>query len=180
MYHRHDSKFFATGPANLASSSKRRILGKIERTRPMTEPQSYKNHTRWDPVWHFVIGPLLLINIFFAIFAIFHHWPDHAHLFIWWAVMAVVGFMAVGKARGHSLRAQDRIIRLEEKLRFAALLPPDLLARSQSLTESQYIGLRFASDAEVPALVKRTLDENLTQKQIKEAINSWRPDYFRV
>ena len=94
--------------------------------------------------------------------------------------MSIVIFMAVGTARSHSLKAQDRIIRLEEKLRFAALLPPDLLARSQSLTEAQYIALRFASDAEVPALVKRTLDENLTQKQIKEAIVNWRPDYFRV
>jgi hypothetical protein len=62
----------------------------------------------------------------------------------------------------------------------AALLSADDLARSKALTEDQYIGLRFASDAELPALVKRTLDENLTKKQIKEAIVTWRPDYFRV
>jgi hypothetical protein len=146
----------------------------------MPEPQTHKNHTRWDPVWHFFITPLLLINIIFAVWAMIRHWPDHPHLFPWAILMSIVIFMAVGKARSHSLKAQDRIIRLEEKLRFAALLPPDLLARSQSLTEAQYIALRFASDAEVPALVKRTLDENLTQKQIKEAIVNWRPDYFRV
>jgi hypothetical protein len=78
------------------------------------------------------------------------------------------------------MTAQDRIIRLEEKLRFAALLPPELLARSQALTVRQIIGLRFASDGELPALVKRALDENLSEKQIKQAINNWRPDYLRV
>ena len=94
--------------------------------------------------------------------------------------MAIVGLFAVGKARAHSLTAQDRIIRLEEKLRYAALLPPDLLARSQALTVRQIIGLRFASDEELPGLVKRALDENLSEKDIKKSINKWRPDYLRV
>ena len=146
----------------------------------MPEPQNYKNHTRFDPPWHFFIAPMMLVNIIFAIVAIIRNYPDHAHLFGWWLVMSIVGFVAVGKARGHSLKAQDRIIRLEEKLRFAALLPPDLLARSQALTVRQIIGLRFASDDELPGLVKRALDENLSEKQIKEAINTWRPDYLRV
>lgn len=146
----------------------------------MPEPQTYKNHTRFDPVWHFFIAPALLINFFFSIYLLIHHWPEHRAILGWWIILSLVIFMAVGKARGHSLKTQDRIIRLEERLRFAALLPPDLLARSNSLTEPQYVALRFASDAEVPALVKRTLDENLTQKQIKQAIQNWRPDYFRV
>jgi hypothetical protein len=146
----------------------------------MPEPQNFKNHTRFDPAWHYFILPLLLLNFIFAIVAIIRNYPDHAHLFGWWLVMSIVGFVAVGKARGHSLKAQDRIIRLEEKLRFAALLPPDLLARSQALTVRQIIGLRFASDDELPGLVKRALDENLSEKQIKEAINTWRPDYLRV
>jgi Family of unknown function (DUF6526) len=146
----------------------------------MPAPQNFKNHTRFDPVWHFFILPLLLVNIAFAITATVRHWPDHPHMFPWLIVMSIVLFMAVGKARSHSLKAQDRIIRLEEKLRLAALLSAEDLTRSKVLTESQYIGLRFASDAELPALVKRTLDENLTQKQIKEAIVNWRPDYFRV
>jgi hypothetical protein len=74
----------------------------------------------------------------------------------------------------------DRIIRLEEKLRFHALLPPDLLARSHSLSIQQIIALRFAADEELPGLVRRTLDENLSQRQVKQAINSWQPDYLRV
>jgi hypothetical protein len=146
----------------------------------MPEAQNLKNHTRWDPAWHFFIMPVLMLNVIFAAYVTVHHWPTHRGLFLWWLVVAVVIFMAVGKARSHSLKAQDRIIRLEERLRFAALLSADDLARSKSLTESQIIGLRFASDAELPALVKRTLDQGLTQKQIKESITSWRPDYFRV
>src|SRR5580692_27142 len=112
----------------------------------MPEPQTYKNRPRFDPIWHFFILPMLLVDIFFSIYVTIHHWPEHRALFGWWIVIAIVLFLAVGKARGHSLTAQDRIIRLEEKLRFATLLPPDLLARSQSLTVRQIIGLRFASD----------------------------------
>lgn len=146
----------------------------------MPAPQNFKNHTRFDPAWHFFIAPLLLVNFIFAIVATVRHWPDHPHLLIWGIVMSFVLFMAVGKARAHTLTAQDRIIRLEERLRLAALLPPDELARSQSLTVKQLIALRFASDAELPALVQRTLAENLTQKQIKQAIVNWRPDHLRV
>jgi hypothetical protein len=146
----------------------------------MPEPQNYKNHTRFHPPFHFFVLPMLLLNFFFAIYVTIHHWPDHRVLFGWWIVVSLVLFMGFGLSRSYALKAQDRIIRLEEKLRFAALLPPDLLARSQSLTVRQVIGLRFASDTELPALVKRALDENLTEKQIKQAIVDWRPDYLRV
>jgi hypothetical protein len=106
--------------------------------------------------------------------------PDHPHLFPWWIVMSIVLLFAVGRARMHSLTAQDRVIRLEEKLRYAALLSPDDLARSHALTIRQIIALRFASDAELPTLLHRTLNENLTEKQIKQSITTWRPDYLRV
>lgn len=146
----------------------------------MPEPQNYKNHTRFDPLWHFFILPLLLLNLIFSITLTVYHWPIHWVLMLWQDMFSLVIFLAVGKARSHSLKAQDRIIRLEERLRYAALLPADLLPRSAALTEAQIIGLRFASDAELPTLLKRTLDENLTQKQIKQSIQSWRPDYFRI
>jgi hypothetical protein len=146
----------------------------------MPEPQNYKNHTRFHPPFHFFVLPILLLNFFFAIWALIRHWPNHAHLFSWWIILSIGLFMGFGLTRSYALKAQDRIIRLEEKLRFTALLPADLLARSQALTVRQIIGLRFASDAELPALVKRALDENLTEKQIKQAITSWRPDYLRV
>jgi hypothetical protein len=146
----------------------------------MPEPQNFKNHVRFDPPWHFFVLPVLILNVIVAIAATVHHWPHHEILFLWWVLLSVVLFMAVGIARGHALKAQDRIIRLEERLRMTALLPADELAASRALTESQMVALRFASDDELPALVKRTLTENLTAKQIKQSINSWRPDYFRI
>jgi len=146
----------------------------------MPAAQNYKNHVRLDTVWHFLIIPVLLIDILFAIFVTIHRWPQHHFLFGWWIVLSIVLLLAVGRARQHSLKVQDRLIRLEERLRLAELLSPDDLALSYSLTESQLIGLRFASDAELPALVARTLKEGLTQDQIKKAIVNWRADYFRV
>jgi len=146
----------------------------------MAAPQTYKNHARFDPPYHFFLLIILLINIIFAITYVVRHWPDHARLGIWWIIMSLAFMVLAFVSRSYALKAQDRIIRLEERLRFAALLSGNDLTRSHSLTESQLIGLRFASDAELPALVKRTLDQNLTQKQIKEAIVDWKPDYFRV
>jgi len=142
--------------------------------------QSYKSHTRWDPIFHFFILPVLLVNVGFAVYLTYQYYPYHRHLYPWWIVLSIVLFLAVVKSRIYSVKAQDRIIRVEERLRMAALLAPADLVRSHGLTEAQLIGLRFASDAELPALVQRTLDEGLTQKQIKEAIVDWRPDYFRV
>jgi hypothetical protein len=146
----------------------------------MPAPQTYKNHVRFDPPWHFFIAPLLLLNVILAIYTTIHRWPVHSHLSIWWIIMSIVLLMAVGRARMHAVTVQDRVVRLEERLRFAALLPPEDLARSHSLTVPQIVALRFASDDELPALVRRTLNENLSPKQIKESINSWKPDYLRV
>lgn len=146
----------------------------------MPKPQNYKNHVRFDPIWHFFIAPVLLLNLAAAIYVTIHHWPQHHALMLWGDFMAVILLLAVLRARMHTLVEQDRIIRLEERLRFHALLPPDLLARSHSLSVEQIVGLRFASDDELPGLVRRALDENLTRKQIKQAINNWRPDYLRA
>ncbi len=146
----------------------------------MPESQSYQNHVRFDPVWHFFIAPAMLVNIIISVYETIHHWSEQRALFLWWVFLSIVLFMEVGRARQHSLIAQDRIIRLEEKLRFHALLPADLLARSQTLSVRQIIALRFVADAELPEMVRRTLDENLTPKQIKQTIQSWRPDYLRV
>jgi hypothetical protein len=124
--------------------------------------------------------PILLLNFIFAVYVMIHHWPNHAHLFGWWIVLSIALIVLAGRSRGSALKAQDRIIRLEERLRLAALLSADELALSHSLTEDQLIGLRFASDAELPSLVARTLKEDLSREEIKKAIVNWRPDHFRV
>lgn len=146
----------------------------------MPDPQNLRNHTRLYPPFHLFVLPALLLNFGFSVYVTIHHWPQHRALFGWWIVMSIVLFVLAGLSRGFALQAQDRIIRLEERLRLAALLPPADLTRADSLTERQLIALRFASDGELPSLVSRTLNENLTSKQIKQAISTWRPDNFRV
>ncbi len=146
----------------------------------MPESQNYHHHARLDPPFHYILLPILLINLIFSIYATVHHWPQHRELFLWWIVMAIALIILGGRSRGSALKAQDRLIRLEERLRLGTLLAPAELALSQSLTEPQLIALRFASDPELPALARRTLAENLTPKQIKQSITNWRPDHFRV
>ena len=88
----------------------------------------------------------------------------------------MIGFFS----RVNALAAQDRVIRLEERLRMQALLPDELKPRINDVTTGQCVALRFASDDELPALVKKALDENADQKTIKQAIQNWRPDLQRV
>ncbi len=139
--------------------------------------QSFANHTRFDPLFHFFLLPLGLAAIVLSVIRIIHRPTLASTLFL---ILSLGFFMIAGKARGYSLKVQDRVIRLEERLRLAMLMPEAGRARIGELTESQLIALRFASDAELPGLAMRALNEGLTNKQIKSAIQSWRGDYFRV
>lgn len=141
------------------------------------KPQTYANHTRFDPVFHYFLAPVLLITVILSIIHLVRHPNVHS---AWLVVLSFALLVLATKVRLYALRVQDRVIRLEERLRMATLLSEPLRSRIGELTEKQLIGLRFASDAELPALVERTLNEKLTQKQIKQAIQTWRPDYFRV
>jgi len=140
-------------------------------------PQSYANHSRLDPTFHFFLASLNIAAIILSVILLVQH-PRMASIL--WVLLAIGLFVTAFKARTYALRVQDRVIRLEERLRLAMLLPEAARARIGELTESQLVGLRFASDAELPALAMRALNERLTNKQIKSSIQSWRPDYFRV
>jgi Family of unknown function (DUF6526) len=140
-------------------------------------PQSFANHTRFDPPFHFFVLPVFAITVIIAIVHLVMHPSLHA---AWLVVFTLAAFTAVGKARAYALKVQDRVIRLEERLRLAILVDKPLRAHITDLSEAQLVGLRFASDAELPALAARALSEKLSKVEIKKAVSQWRPDYWRV
>jgi MFS superfamily sulfate permease-like transporter len=141
------------------------------------QPQTLANHARFDPLFHFVLAPLLFGCLIASIVFLCHRVTSTR---IWLVVFSFTVLLLATKARMYALKVQDRVIRLEERLRLAALLPETLKPRIPDLTEKQLIALRFASDAELPSLVEKTLRENLEPKAIKQAIQNWRPDYWRA
>jgi hypothetical protein len=146
----------------------------------MPAPQNLKNHARFDPMFHFFLLPILLLNIIFSIYIAIHHWPQDPHLHLWWIVMSLAFFVLAGVARASAVRAQNRIIRLEERLRLMALLPAEDHKYIPELTTGQLIALRFACDEELPDLVRKTLSQRLEPKAIKQNIATWRADHERV
>ncbi len=143
----------------------------------MTKPQNFANHARRDPLFHFILLPLMAANFVISIVWAVHR-PNFHH--IWFVVFsfAVVGLTLV--VRMYSAKVQDRVIRLEERLRLQALAPQEWHTQLYKLSEDQLIGLRFASDDEVVALAKQALEQSLNRKQIKEHIQSWRADDWRI
>ena len=141
-------------------------------------PQTFENHARILPVFHYVAFPLLAINLFFALY--------EAVTAFSWANLVAFG-LAVGiillffLARVMALTVQDRVIRLEETLRMRALLPADLQPGIGEFTVKQLVALRFASDAELPGLARQVLDGKIEdQKAIKRMVREWRADYQRA
>jgi len=146
----------------------------------MATTQSFKSHTRWDPAFHFFIVPLLLANIIYSGIFFSHHRAFFGYAGIWFVLIAIVLLLLALKARMYALGVQDRVIRVEERLRIASLVSASELIELESLAMRQYIGLRFASNPELPDLARRAIREKLTEKQIKAAIASWRPDNDRI
>lgn len=140
--------------------------------------QTRENHARYVPFWHLIAAPILLVLFIWSIVRLARA-PSADTIrdaLLLFAILVVFWY-----ARGFALRVQDRIIRLEEQLRYRRLLPADLIERLDAFTLAQYIALRFASDAELPELARTVLDQQLTeQKQIKAMIREWRADHLRV
>src|SRR5215467_5224984 len=140
-------------------------------------PQTYANHGRLDPAFHFFLLPVFGLGLILSLVHFFYHFResdlrDNIHSFLL-IVLAAALVTAVLKIRLYSLKVQDRVIRLEERLRLTQLLAEPLRSRIPELTVDQLVGIRFASDAEVPKLVERALNEKLSRKDIKKAIQNW-------
>lgn len=146
----------------------------------MEKEQNFSNHTRFFPPFHFFVIPVMAINFFWSIYRLWKVYNFSAYGFETVVVAAalLLGFLT---ARLMALRVQDRVIRLEERLRYERLLPADLKPRTGEFTVAQIVSLRFASDAELPALARKVLDSKMTErKPIKQMVKNWRPDYLRA
>jgi hypothetical protein len=144
------------------------------------QTQSFANHRRFFPLYHYFALPILCLNIAMTLVYAYRH-PGSYKWNIWQIIMSVALVVAVLALRSSAIIVQNRIIRLEQRLRLAGLLPERLRARVPELSVSQLIGLRFASDAELPALVERCLSGDLKgAEDVKRAITTWQPDYLRA
>jgi hypothetical protein len=140
--------------------------------------QNFDNHTRLVPAWHFVAAPILLLNFGFAISQIVkvQNFATVVELLLSIALLIMWAF-----SRVFVLTVQDRLIRLEMRLRMASVLPAEMRSRIPEFTVGQLVSLRFASDEELPALAKKVLDEKIVErKAIKKLIKNWQPDEVRA
>ncbi len=142
-----------------------------------TSSQSLKNHARFDPPYHFVLALIVIANLIIAIVHVVRHFDFYS---VWLLVLSLGLVVLILRLRQYPLKVQDRVIRLEERLRLQSLAPAQWHAQISRLNEGQLVALRFAGDDEVVALAKMALEENLTRKQIKERIRNWRADNWRV
>jgi len=143
------------------------------------EAQSFGNHGKIVPVFHFFAIPVFVINFFWSLYRLKSLGISFAGIF--GVILAAALVVLVFEARLFALAVQDRVIRLEERLRYERVLPADLQARCGELTINQIVALRFACDEELPALARRVLDEKLQKrKAIKQLVKNWRPDYQRA
>ena len=140
--------------------------------------QNLKNHVRVVPVFHFFVLPMLMVNFVWAAIRAAHFFNAGTVIY---ALTAAALLLAALYGRMFALTVQNRVIRLEMRLRMQQLLPADLQPRINQFTLAQLIALRFASDAELPQLARKVLDENLTnQKQIKLLVRDWQGDFLRA
>jgi hypothetical protein len=145
---------------------------------PDNTSQTYATHRRWVPPFHGLLFLLLLANLVYQIVMAVKGFSVGAVFNI---LIAIALILTNWYVRQFPVTVQDRVIRLEETLRFQRLLPPNLQSRIGEFTRGQFVGLRFASDKELPALAQKVLDEKIPGPEaVKKLIKEWRPDYFRA
>jgi hypothetical protein len=141
--------------------------------------QNFANHGRFYPPFHFFVIPVMVLNLIWTLSRLWRlgfSWDGLERVLL--ALGLAMGFLI---ARIMVLRIQDRVIRLEERLRFERVLPADLKPRIGEFTVDQLVALRFASDAELPGLARRVVDEKMAKrKAIKQMVKTWKPDYLRA
>ena len=143
-----------------------------------TKPQSAESHAQYVPGFHFVTGGLVMLNLFWSLY---HAWMVRTGTSVDLIVIALSLLGIFWYARAFGVANQDRIIRLEERLRLSQLLPTDMQARTGEFTPDQLIAMRFASDAELPDLARTVLSKGTTTRaEIKGMIKTWRADHMRV
>jgi hypothetical protein len=144
------------------------------------QKQTLENHRRYYPLYHYFALPILCLNIVMTMVYAYRH-PGTFKMNMWQIIMSLALVVAVLALRSSTIIVQNRLIRLEQRMRLAAILPERLRARVPELTVGQLVGLRFASDAEVPALVERCLAGELKGAQdVKREIKTWQPDFLRA
>jgi hypothetical protein len=143
------------------------------------KPQNLQNHTRLVPPFHMFVLPVLLVNVGWMSYRLVKSGISFESVFGILLALALLMFALF--ARTFALTVQDRVIRLEMRLRLAEVLPVDLRPRIPEFTLAQLVSLRFAGDAELPALARKVLDEKLSdRKAIKQLVKNWQGDYLRA
>jgi hypothetical protein len=146
--------------------------------------QNFSNHGKIVPAFHFFVVPVLAINLGAHIYSLFKiplTTPYFVFIGLFGVVLALALLVLAFLARLFALGVQDRVIRLKERLRYEELLPEDLKPRIGEFTVNQLVALRFASDAELPALARTVLDGKVnSRKAIKLMVQNWRADYQRI
>jgi hypothetical protein len=144
----------------------------------MSEAQNLQNHTKLVPGFHFFVLPVLVSNLIWSIVDMVHGFSVQSTRS---AVVALALLMLAFTTRLMALTVQDRVIRLEMRLRLQQLLPADLWSRIPEFTVGQLVSLRFAGDAELPDLARKVLQDKVTnRKAIKELVRDWQPDFLRA
>jgi hypothetical protein len=144
----------------------------------MSQIQNFENHTKLVPAFHFVVLPVFLLNLVWSVERIIHNFSFGTVVSL---LVSIALLLLAFMARIFALTVQDRVIRLEMRLRMQQVLPADLRMHIPEFTVPQLVSLRFASDRELPGLAQKVLDDKMAdRKAIKKMIQDWQPDLLRA